>query len=139
MIHTWPDTLPSPERNTWQVQPEDARRKRQAETGPPGYRRRWSNVARTVSLSVLLSRSQKAAFDQFFHLDCAEGAALFWMPDPTTDGWALLSSEGQPLLMIEGQPLLMSAAWLCHWGDQLPVETIEGREFRKTFSVEVMP
>jgi hypothetical protein len=61
------------------------------------------------------------------------------MPDPTTDGWPLLDATGQPLLDGQGRPLLRAGTWLCLWGDQLPVETILGIEFRKTFSVVVMP
>lgn len=139
MIQTWPDTLPRPERDTWQVSPQEVRRKRATETGASGYRRRFSSAAKTVSLSVVLTRSQKAVFDQFFHEDCAEGAHMFWMPDPTTDGWPLLSTDGQPLLVDDGVPLLLSATWLCLWGDQLPAETIKGTEFKKSFSVVVVP
>lgn len=140
MIATWPDTLPRPERKTWNLQPQDARRKRQHETGPPGYRRRFSSVAEFVTLSVVLTRAEKAVFDQFYRLECAQGAHLFWMPDPTTDGWALLDGDGQPLLVDDSTPLLISATWLCAWGDEPPQESIAGQvEFRKTFSVVVMP
>lgn len=139
MIRIWPDTLPPPERDTWQVQPQDARRKRQSDAGPPAYRRRFSSVARMVQLSVLLSRDEKAVFDGFFHDDCKEGALLFQMPDPTTDGWPVLSTEGDALLADAVTPLLLSATWLCAWGDAMPTETLVGLEFRKAFSVVVMP
>ncbi len=139
MIAIWPDSLPLPERDTWQLQPQDARRKRQSDAGPPAYRRRFSSVARTVTLSLLLSRDQKAVFDTFFHGDCAEGSHLFTMPDPTTDGWPVLSSDGEALLAAPGVPLLLSARWLCAWGDATPTETLVGIEFRKSFSVVVMP
>lgn len=140
IILTWPDELPRPERNTWQVQPQDARRKRQGDVGPPTYRRRFSRVPKLVTLSVVLDRNQKAIFDNFYHYDCDEGSALFRMPDPTTDGWPLLTSDGVPMLTGDGVPLLLAAQWLCAWGDQTPVETIQGQiEFRKTFSVVVMP
>ena len=62
------------------------------------------------------------------------------MPDPTTEGWPLLASGGEPLLTQVDQPILLAARWLCAWGDQMPVETIFGAlEFKKTFSVVVMP
>lgn len=140
MILTWPDTLPKPERNTWQLSPQDARHKRQPDQGPVGYRRKFSSVAKNVGLSVELDRNQKAIFDTFYHRDCAEGVNLFWMPDPTTDGWAMLASDGRPLLTSDGAPLLMAAKWLCTFGDQVPVETISGQvKFRKNFNVQVMP
>ncbi len=139
IILDWPTDLPHPERSSWQMQPQDARRKRQASVGPPSYRRRFSRVPKLVTLSVVLSRNEKAIFDNFYHDECAEGSLLFHMPDPTTDGWPLLTSDGQPMLMSDGTPLLLSAIWLCAWGDQTPAETIQGIEFRKTFSVVVMP
>jgi len=139
MIHDWPSDLPRPERSTWQLTPQDARRKTQSEAGPPRYRRRFSSAAKMVTLSVILSRNGKAIFDRFFHEDCAEGAHLFYMPDPTTEGWPLLAANGSPLLTSGGAPILLGGRWLCAWGDQLPAETVQGAEFKKTFSVVVMP
>ena len=139
MIHEWPSDIPRPERSTWQLTPQDARRKIQSEAGPPRYRRRFSSAAKMVTLSVILSRNGKAIFDRFFHDDCAEGAHLFYMPDPTTEGWPLLAANGSPLLTSGGAPILLGGRWLCAWGDQLPAETVQGVEFKKTFSVVVMP
>lgn len=140
MIMTWPTELPRPERQSWQVQPQDARRHRQSDAGAPAYRRRFSSPARTVSLSLILSRGQKGVFDRFFHEDCAEGARLFRMPDPTTDGWRMHTADGAPLLTGDGRPLLLAAQWLCAWGDRPPVETVFGQvEFRKAFNVVVIP
>lgn len=134
----WPTSLPRPERNTWQSQPQDARLKRQSDAGPPGFRRRFSQAAKTVTLSVLLSRNQKAVFDRFFEADTRGGSLLFWMPDPTTDGWPMLTADGVPVLNGAGQPVLLSARWLCLF-DAMPAEAIVGIEFRKSFSVVVMP
>lgn len=139
MTEIWPAELPRPERESWKLQPQEARRKRQLGAGPPGYRRRFSSVARSVNLSLLLTRDQKAVFDRFYHEDCAEGSGFFWMPDPTTDGWSLLTDDGVPLLVEPGVPLLLAERWLCGWGDELPSETVKGVEFRKSFSIWVMP
>jgi hypothetical protein len=139
MIQIWPAELPRPERSTWQMVPQEARRKSRSDAGPTTYRRRFSAVARMVTLSVLLSRNEKAVFDRFFHETCAEGSSLFYMPDPTTEGWALLSSDGSPILTDAGLPLLLAGRWLCSWGDSLPTEAVVGIEFRKSFSVVVMP
>lgn len=136
---TWPQVLPPPERDSWQLTSQEARRKRQNEAGPPSYRRRFSSAARLVTLSVILTRDQKAVFDQFYHETCAEGSLLFWMPDPTTDGWKLLTSGGLPLLS-GSEPILLSERWLCAWGDDQPVEAVVRQvKFQKTFSVVVMP
>lgn len=135
----WPVDLPRPERRNWQLQRQDARRKRGFENGPPGYRRRFSSVGQLVQFSVLLSAYQRAVFDRFWRDDCAEGSSLFWMPDPTRDGWPIAGPDGSALLTGEGLMVLMAARWLCSWADQAPVETIEGVEFRKSCSVVVMP
>lgn len=139
MIQTWPSTLPRPERPTFQLQAQDARRKRSFENGPPGYRRRYSAVAQMVSLSFILSASQRAVFDDFYHIDCAGGAELFLMPDPTREGWPLLEADGGHLTDEAGNPLLVAALWLCAWGDTPPVESVQGIEFKKTIQIVVMP
>lgn len=139
----WPSELPHPERNTWSAAPQDARRKRGADTGPKGYGRRFSSTSRTVRLSVLLTRDLKGVFERFFYEEIAQGVGLFWMPDVTTDGWGLKSSDGEAILISggpqDGQPILLSRMWLVTMGDELPAETVVGVEFRYTFSIEVMP
>ena len=135
----WPTTLPRPERESWQRQRQDGRWRRQSEAGPPMFRRRVSAVANLVSLSIVVDRNGKAVFDAFFDETTQGGSALFWMPDPTTDGWALLTEDGTPILMDDGVPLLLGGRWLCSFGETLPVERVIGREFRMTFSVVVMP
>ncbi len=138
-IPTWPATLPKPERNTWSRSPLEARLKKQAEASPPAYRRRFSSVPKSVALSIVVSRAGKAVFDQFYEETTSFGAKPFYMPDPTTDGWALLGGDGNPLLTEGGQPILLSAQWLVFFGDDLPKEAIQGIEFRMSFSVTVMP
>lgn len=138
MIHDWPAELPRPERQTWQLQRPDARRKSQSDAGPPRYRRRFSSVPQMVTLSVLLSRQERQVFDTFF-VATGYGSELFRMPDPTTDGWRMLASDGLPILTGDGAPVLLAATWLCSFGDSPPSEGIVGREFRKTFSVVVIP
>ncbi|MGY9049630.1 MAG: hypothetical protein ACKVKF_21965 [Rhodobacterales bacterium] len=138
-VLTWPTELPRPERNSWNASWQDPRQNRRGETGGPRYRRRFSAVSKMVSLSVLLSRAEKGIFDRFLKQDTDFGSRLFWMPDPTTDGWALLDEAFAPLLDEAGGPLLMSAQWLCVFGDDFAKETIVGTDFRMTFSVVVLP
>ena len=146
---TWPKSLVQFERSGWQSQTQEARRRWQGDAGPPAWRRRFSSVARIVTLALVTDRNGKAIFDRFFEEDCDFGSRLFWMPDPATDGWGLLRSTGAPLLVARPVtagpartdiPLTMSARWLCSFGDDPPVETMVGdSEFRKSFSVVVMP
>lgn len=136
----WPEGLAKFERSGWQLQPQDARRRRQSDAGPPGFRRRFSSVAKKVGLTLVVSRSNLARFWRFYEEDCANGSGLFRMPDPATDGWPLLTHDGVPLLTEKGQPLLIAAHWLCAWGDEPPVESVNVQtQFKVTFSVWVMP
>ncbi|WP_320200492.1 hypothetical protein RMR16_008650 [Agrobacterium sp. rho-13.3] len=140
MTHpVWPVELPKPERGTWQSTPQDARLKRRSDAGPTSYRRRFSSASRTVSLSIVVNRNGKERFDRFFQRDTKGGSLLFWMPDPTTQGWALGTSDGAALLTGDGARILMARRWLVTFGGNLPVETVQGVEFRFSFSVEVMP
>jgi len=143
-IATWPSELPKPDRDTWSRTDQDARRNRQSETGPPlPGRPRYSNAAKLVSLSLYLDRNEKAVFDNFFEFETRRGSLLFWMPDPTTDGWRLFHSDGSPILISggtnDGEPLLLAARWLCSFGKTLPSEAVVGTRFRISFSVTVMP
>ena len=128
-----------PDREGYQLQPQDARRKRLTDAGPPGYRRRFSARALNVQLRLLLTRNQRAVFDNFYDNDCQMGSRAFWMPDPTTEGWPIASSAGRPLLAAPGQPLVMSGRWLCQWGDQVPLETLVGLQFQMSFDLWVLP
>lgn len=139
MIATWPSELPRPDREGWQLRRQDGRQKRQSDAGPPTWRRRFSSVAQIVNMQLLLDRNQREIFDRFYIEDLSEGTGLFWMPDPTTDGWPILDDAGRPVLDDAGEPLLMSARWLCSFGDSTPVETIVGLHFRKQIEIVVLP
>ena len=136
---TWPTELDRPERDSWQASFMDPRSRRSGQTGAPRYGRRFSAVPKLVSLSLVCSRSQKGIFDRFFVTDTKFGSCLFWMPDPTTDGWAMLDEEFRPLLDENFRPLLLSAQWLCTFGEEMPTETVQGRDFRISFRVAVLP
>nr|WP_272212408.1 hypothetical protein [Marinicella sp. W31]MDC2878323.1 hypothetical protein [Marinicella sp. W31] len=138
-ILTWPSELPKPDRDGYQRQIDDPRGERPRDTGPRGWKRRWSSVSKSVSLTIDVDRSQKAVFDRFYEDNADFGSSLFWMPDPTTDGWPLLMPDGQPLLMHDGTPLLMAARWLCLFGKPVPSETVRGIRFKIAFNVTVMP
>ncbi len=138
-IPLWPASLPKPERQTFQKTWTDGRLKRQSEAGPPGYRRRFSAVAKPVSLSIVTDREQQEVFERFYDNDTAGGALPFYMPDPTKDGWPVLGGDGTQLFGSNGKPLLMSARWLCLFGDNQPVITAVGTRFRISFNIVVMP
>jgi hypothetical protein len=138
-VPAWPSALPRPNRPGWQSQLGDPRLAKAADTGPPGYRRRWSSVARNVSLVIDVSRSERAVFDTFFEQTTDFGSLPFTMSDATTDGWPLLAGDGSPVLDGAGAPILLSAEWLCLFGEDMPTTTIKGVRFVISFSVVVMP
>lgn len=138
-IATWPAALPPPERDTWNFTRQDGRLRSQRDAGPPRYRRRFSATGRLVSLSMVVSRDGKAIFDRFYDVITAGGSTLFWMPDPTTDGWGLLTETPEFILTGDGLPILLGERWLCSFGDQVPSDTVLGIDFRISFSLVVMP
>jgi hypothetical protein len=117
----------------------EARLKRRTDAGAPSYRLRFSGVPYNVTLSILVNRAGKSVFDDFYEGTTRWGSLPFRMPDPTTDGWTMTDANGQPVLDGSGKPVLMAATWLCMFGDSQPVETVEGTQFRKSFSITVMP
>ncbi|OJF92661.1 hypothetical protein AX761_20895 [Rhizobium sp. 58] len=135
----WPVALPRPERQSWQATPQDARRRRRSDAGPVSYRRAFSSASRMVSMSVVLLRWQKSIFETFYEETVSGGSRLFTMPDPTTDGWPMLDSNGVAILDGGGVPVLLSKSWLCTFGEPTPIETIVGVRFRFSFAIEVMP
>ncbi len=139
MISNWPTDLPRPERNTYRRERQDARIVRTPSQGPQSFRKRFSNTAKTVSLTVLLSRDQLAVFDRFFEETTAQGTGLFRMPDPITDGTPLLNADGSPIVGADGKPLMIAAEWLCSFGEQMPSDSREGVETRVAFTVQVFP
>lgn len=139
MTPVWPTDLPRPFRDGYQGQAQDPRVRRRAETGPRGHRRRFSAIAQIHSLTIDVSRDQKAVFDKFHKEDTSLGTLPFVMPDPLTDGWPLLAPDGQALLAPDDEPILIAAHWLCQFGETMPVETIRGIRFRITFPLEVLP
>lgn len=137
---TWPADLDPPERSSWNENWMDPRAKRAGEAGAPRYGRRFSAVPKMVALSLICSRAQKGIFDRFLEQDTRFGTRLFWMPDPTTDGWGLLDEMSVPLLDEAGQRVIDAALWLCSFGDDMPTTSVvEQVKFRISFSVVVLP
>lgn len=137
-IATWPEDLPKPTRAGYQRQRVDTRLRKQ-QGGSPGYRKRFSLSVKLLDLEIEVTRAQKAVFDQFFDETTEDGTLPFYMPDPATDGYPLLTNTGAPLLTEAGEPILISAQLLCLFGDTMPVERTFQSEFAITFQVAVMP
>lgn len=139
MIPIWPPELPKPQRAAFQKQHQDPRIRKRAESGPPGYRRRYSSVGQLVSLGIKVTRDQLAVFENFHQNDTALGSLPFVMPDPITDGWPLLTPDGEALVGPDDEPLLIAAHWLCLFGEAMPAVSKPGLHFVVAFPVTVMP
>ncbi|WP_435656046.1 hypothetical protein [Brucella pituitosa] len=138
-VASWPTELPRPNREGYQGSPGEGRLKKRNEAGPPGYRRRTSSIPKYVSMTLDVSRDQLARFDRFYEEEVAHGSLPFLMPDPTTTGWPLLTTDGHVLTDHLGRPLLLEKTWLCLFGDTLPSQTVSGVRFRLSFQIVVMP
>lgn len=136
----WPTELDPPERESWGAQWDDARAHRSGEGRPSRYGRRMSAVSERVQMSLICTARQRAIFKRFYIRDTRRGALLFWMPDPSRDGWPLATPTGAPLVTPGGAPLQISARWLCLFGRETPTEASANQvEFRMSFAVEVLP
>lgn len=137
-LAVWPSELPSPLREPYSQERQDARL-RKAAGGPPGYRRRFSSRARFVTLGLELTRARKAVFDDFYDVVTKDGALPFRMPDPSTDGQLLLDAQFNPILTQTGDRILLAAQWVCLFGEPVPSERMFGGRFVINFTVAVMP
>lgn len=138
-IASWPKELPRPMREGYQSSPGEGRQKKRNDAGPPSYRRRTSSIPKFVSMTLDVSRNELARFERFYEEEVSDGSLPFLMPDPTTTGWPLLTTDGRNLTDHLGRPLLMEKSWLCLFGDTLPSQTVIGVRFRLSFQVVVMP
>ncbi len=140
MIPEWPTDLPRPLRDGFSSQRADARRRRQFETGPPRYQRRFSAVPVTHAMSLIADPAQIASLDRFFVETLQEGAVPFWMPDVTSDGRSVLEASGLPLVTEAGASLLLTRRILCVWGENPPhLGAFKGIGRTVEFSVVEMP
>ena len=138
-VPIWPSTLPAPTVSGWQEAPQDVRVMHQPDVGPIGFRRRASRSTRTVSLSLHLTRAQKAIFDRFVTQALAMGSLPFWMADPITDGWSALAQDGSALRTGDGTAVHLGARVLCLIGSEPPKFRMRGTTFNLSLTLVVLP
>ena len=98
-----------------------------------------SQVPDRVSLTLDLSRAERARFDRFYELDTNKGKNPWLMPDPETDGWPELDSQGRPILLANGKPSLLTKTWLIMFGRAPVSRGIVGVRSRVAVELMVMP
>lgn len=141
MTAVWPSDLPQrPLRDPYRRTLATGRQLTSADSGPPRSRRRYSRVARPVTLVFVVTSNQLARFARFMRDDLADGALPFWIRDPVRDGAPLLTSDGASILSPAGAPVLISAWWLAMLDAQDPSDTaLGGGNWQLSIPILVMP
>lgn len=80
----WPVTLPQSSLLGLTDQRQDARLRSETDAGPVKLRKRYSAAVRRISASMILSGTQRQAFDSFYVNDLEEGVLSFDWEDPVT-------------------------------------------------------
>lgn len=135
----WPAALPKPLREGLSDTAGDGRKMTQPDAGTPRVRRGFSRAAKPVSMTLIVTRSERAVLETFCEETLKNYALAFVMADPQTDGWGICDEAGNPLTDEAGNPLTMVADWLCLFGNPLPTFTPAGVDFRVSFQIMVLP
>lgn len=137
----WPSSdLPTPLFEGYSTQSGDMRLKRQVESGPPGYRRRFSVNLKTVNLSIDVTVTQMLIFDYFFETTLHVGTLPFWMADPILDG-AGLEDGDDPIIDSNANEIAITVNRLYVFGNDMPRTTpfVIGGKYKIDFSLVQMP
>lgn len=126
-------------RATFQMETGDGRLHTRNDAGPMRIRRKYSQVANTVAITIDVDRNQLARFDRFYNEEIGSGTLPFLMTDPMTAALPLLDADTIQLTTHDGKPLVCAATWVCLMGEQPPVRTPIGVRWRVSFQVMVMP
>ena len=137
-LPVWPSELDPPMREGYAISRVETRLRRPVEQGPHRQRRRFSAAPAPVSMTLDVSRDQRARFDRFFIEEVSQGALPFLITDPTTHGQPILVG-GEPLLDTDGEVITIAAWQVARFGEALPETTVIGIRYRIRFSIEVMP
>jgi len=140
-IPVWPTDLPRRVlRQGFSQGFADGRLSTKMEAGPTKSRRRFSSAVKPIQAALDVPLDGKMRLERFWDEDTAGGSLPFLMPDPMSDGLALLTLDGVPLLDQDGAPLLNTAMWLVKFGDTPPsAANTAGIWYRVTFSLAVLP
>lgn len=134
----FPVSLDAPLRDGFSAAIGEGRVRTAPDAGTPRQRRRFSNAAMPVTLTLIVTRQGRAELEAFIAETLDAGSLAFSMPDPSTDGWPLAGDTGAALLTDAGAAMAVAADWLCVF-DQLPSFEPAGVEFRARFSILVLP
>lgn len=139
-IPWYPTELPVPVRGDYSLSSGDGRTLFQTSAGLSLVRLRSSATADAISFSTILTRWQLERFRRFYRTEAKKGGQPFWLYDPLTDGFPMLTEDLVPVLADDGAPLLLAEVWLTRFGKNLPVErTMSPQIHQVTFELERLP
>lgn len=93
MTTTWPDTLPLPTVDGYNIQPGEAILRTEMEAGMARQRRRFTDVPTKVSVRWIMRRDQYAIFEGWYRWNAKEGAN--WFTVKLLGGLGLLEQEAR--------------------------------------------
>lgn len=119
---TWPATLPQDAFIGTTDQQQDSVARTTMDAGPPSRRSRFTATTRAIDVPMILTGTQRAAFDAFFRDDLALGALAFDWEDPATDATVSFAFRSPP-------------KWILRRGGPTPAERI----FETQLELEIQP
>ncbi|WP_221235574.1 hypothetical protein [Sagittula marina] len=99
------------------MSPQNARKERTGDTGPPRFRRKFSAVSEGLSMQCIMNLTQFHTFKYFYTETLQQGSLPFIMPDRVQTG-APVATEGGAILLTEDDfPIAVVRNRLCVFGE----------------------
>lgn len=109
---TWPASLPQDALVGVAVSAGDSVLRSQMDAGPPTRRNRFTANTVAITTSMVLTGTQVATLDTFFHDTLSNGALSFDWKDPRTDAAAVIAFTAPPKYAgIVGDPMPGDRLW----------------------------
>jgi hypothetical protein len=139
MTAVWPSALPAPLRADLSRSFIDTRVRKQADGGPPAYRRRYSLMPISYRLSVAVDQDGLQAFDRFYVVTLKNGILPFVMDQPELVGAVLRDESGRPVLDDAGRQIRLDIGSVFAMGDGMPITVPWGTGFKISFDAILLP
>lgn len=135
----WPASLPQRAlQEGYSERTADSRLRREADRGPPKFRRGSSAAPMVVSLRFRLEVGQKQTLENFIRDDLKGGSLQFKIPGQVYDGTPLTNDAGDFLTTTGGVIIARSQKWVVQF-DSLPTYDRPGLLWVASFSLLVLP
>lgn len=98
---TWPGTLPQSQFVGLIDQDVDAVLRTPMDQGPPTRRRKYAAIVREVDVPIVLTGTQRIAFDTFYRTTLRNGSLAFDWEDPVTDVTISFAFRAPPRWLLD--------------------------------------